>query len=566
MDNWDVETARDYHESTKLTYINLRNKPPLYKSYQGLPEIHLHSDFASPEISTLEAVAGGAARDRSAIPPAPFGRAESEEIGSEQVESPDPAGPGSVDLSVVARLLYYSAGLIQKRVVRAAGEVHYRAAASAGALYPVEVYLVTGDIPGLEAGVYHFFPPDFSLRQLRKGDFRGELVAATAGDRDVAVAPITMVFTAVFWRSAWKYCARSYRYCCWDAGTMVANLLATLRSEGSLPGRLVAGFVDNRLNHLLGINPESEASLCLVPVGVSEEAPMGSISTVVKSLRVRSDLFFDEAASYPEISRIHAASCLNDEAEVSAWRRPEKSHPRSTPAPLVNSPSRGQSFSLDIQELQSSPLGETIRKRGSTRRFARAAIPFSEFAAVLDSSTGYIPADFREMDAGSLLDIYIIANAVEGLPSGAYYFSPAQRKLEPLKHGSFREEAGHLCFEQALGADASAILYLMGDLDRVLGRLGNRGYRAAQLEAGIVVGKAYLSAHSLGLGATGMTFYDDDATEFFSPHAAGKNLMVLVALGKVDDQNRVRPFRSRVGVLLDSLARGAGSGSASVEG
>ena len=129
--------------------------------------------------------------------------------------------------------------------------------------------------------------------------------------------------------------------------------------------------------------------------------------------------------------------------------------------------------------------------------------------------------------------------------------------------GSFREEAGHLCFEQALGADSSAVVYLMCDLEWVLERFGNRGYRAAQLEAGVMVGNAYLCAHSLGLGATGMTFFDDNVTEFFSPHAQGKSLMFLVAIGRTDAINRVRPFRSRVGVLLDSLARGArGAGGA----
>ena len=104
------------------------------------------------------------------------------------------------------------------------------------------------------------------------------------------------------------------------------------------------------------------------------------------------------------------------------------------------------------------------------------------------------------------------------------------------------------------------MLYFLADLDRVLERYGNRGYRAAQLEAGVMVGNAYLCAHSLGLGATGMTFYDDDVAEFFSPHADGKSMMFLAALGKVDKPNRVRPFRSQVGVLLDSLARGAGTG------
>jgi nitroreductase len=62
--------------------------------------------------------------------------------------------------------------------------------------------------------------------------------------------------------------------------------------------------------------------------------------------------------------------------------------------------------------------------------------------------------------------------------------------------------------------------------------LGNRGYRAAQLEAGIAAGRLYLAAYAQGLAATGLTFYDDAITDFFSPHAAGKSVLFLLALGK----------------------------------
>jgi SagB-type dehydrogenase family enzyme len=187
------------------------------------------------------------------------------------------------------------------------------------------------------------------------------------------------------------------------------------------------------------------------------------------------------------------------------------------------------------------------------------------FRAILDSTTRPLPADFVGWDTGSLLGVYIIVNAVDGLPSGAYHYSQASGGLELLREGAFREEAGHLCFEQALGADAAAVMYYLADLDRLLERYGNRGYRAAQLESGVLVGNAYLCAHSLGLGATGMTFYDDAVTEFFSPHAQGRSVMFLVAVGATDTTNRVRPFRSRVGVLLDSLARGAGNPNPSRE-
>ncbi len=73
---------------------------------------------------------------------------------------------------------------------------------------------------------------------------------------------------------------------------------------------------------------------------------------------------------------------------------------------------------------------------------------------------------------------------------------------------------------------------LVADLRPILERFGNRGYRAAQLEAAMIGGKLYLAAYALRLGATGLTFYDDDVTAFFSPHAAGKSVMFLVALGK----------------------------------
>ena len=155
------------------------------------------------------------------------------------------------------------------------------------------------------------------------------------------------------------------------------------------------------------------------------------------------------------------------------------------------------------------------------------------------------------------MDIYLIANDVDSLPPGSYFFHRQRQGLETLGQGDFRAEAGHLCFEQALGADASAVLFLMADLGPVLGRYGNRGYRAARLEAGIVGGKVYLGAYSLGLGATGLTFYDDDVSEFFAPHSAGKSVLFVVALGHTHQLNRVRPFRSRVAAVLDTMARSA---------
>jgi SagB-type dehydrogenase family enzyme len=130
-----------------------------------------------------------------------------------------------------------------------------------------------------------------------------------------------------------------------------------------------------------------------------------------------------------------------------------------------------------------------------------------------------------------LNDIYIIVNRVDGLSPGAYFYRRDERALELLKEGEFSARAAYLTLEQSLGGDASATLFFMADLNSLLAAYGNRGYRAVQLEAGVIGGKVYLASYALNRGATGLTFYDDDVTEFFSPHAAGKSCVFVTALG-----------------------------------
>jgi SagB-type dehydrogenase family enzyme len=126
----------------------------------------------------------------------------------------------------------------------------------------------------------------------------------------------------------------------------------------------------------------------------------------------------------------------------------------------------------------------------------------------------------------------LIVHAVEDLSPGAYVYRRGERALELLREGNFREHAGELGLNQDIPRDCSVNIYFLADLHRALARFGNRGYRAAQLEAAIMGGKLYLAAYALRLGASGLTFFDDDVTDFFSPHAAGKSVMFLTAIGK----------------------------------
>jgi SagB-type dehydrogenase family enzyme len=520
MSNRDRDIAHLYHESTKLFYLDLQRKPPAYKRYRALLPLPLPTEISPLAVPTLEAVA-------AAVPAA--------------------SSAQGFDLTTLAGLLFFSVGRIRTRTFVGAGEVAFRAAASAGGLYPIEAYVVCGDLPGLAAGVYHFSPADFALRCLRQGDYRGALAQA-GGDPTVATAPGTLVFSAVFWRSAWKYRVRSYRYCFWDNGTIVANLLAATTAVG-VPARVLLGFVDAQVNHLLGLDGHREASTCLVPVGQSVDLLSLEEADQVPPLSAEVDLAWRGEIDYPEIARLHTASALTTPEEVVAWRG------FCAPRPAPSAGPRGPLRSLEPALAAPRTLGDVIRQRGSTRRFAREPMSFSQLSALLAHATTGVSADFLGPGGVSLLDIYFIANAVADLPSGSYSFVPQEQALKLLSAGDFREEAGHLCFEQALGADASVVVFFMADLEGVLQHFGNRGYRAVQLEAGILGGKMYLCAGALGLGASGLTFYDDDVTAFFAPHATGKSAIFVVALGQTARENRVRPFRSRVSMRLDALSR-----------
>ena len=507
MNNREIQAAWKYHDGTKHSYRSIRNHPHLldwanrpqsFKIYPKLEPLPLPRDVPQTGVATLSAISE----------PAPSSRADSV--------------PGLQDL---ARLLYFSAGITKQRAYPG-GEIYFRAAACTGALYEIELYVVTGDLPCLEAGVYHFNPADVSLRLLRKDDFRGNLAQATAMEPAVAHAPTTIVCTGTYWRNAWKYQARTYRHFGWDNGTLLANMLAVAGASG-LPAEIVLGFVDAEVNRLLDLDTRREVSLCLVPIGRTSErslpepkqAPALGLETIPLSER---------EIEYPAMLEMHDVSSLASVEEVAQWR--------GKPPVVPCSPLAGEAVRLPRlpeEEQSKDTIEQVILRRGSTRTFDKAAaITLAQVSVILNHATRGLPADFLRPLGEQLNDLYLIVHSVEGLKPGAYFFRRAQNTLELLKEGNFRAEAHHLGLEQELPADACVDIFFLADLGGILERYGNRGYRAVQLEAGAIGGRIYLAAYAQHLGATGLTFFDDDVISFFSPHARDKSAIFLLAIGK----------------------------------
>lgn len=508
----------NYHEATKHSEISVRtsghyldwaNKPSQFKIYENLSSIPLPRRFPQPDSDALVAIGHPLQAERS-----------------------------NFGLTELAELLYFSAGLTRK--YRFGSEIHYmRAASATGALYPIELYVVAGDVSRLNAGVYHFDPLSFRLSLIREGDFRAELAAAS--NDGIALAPATIAFTSLAWKNAWKYEARSYRHWFWDGGVIAANLISVSASLG-LQTKIVEGFLDQTVNELLGLEDGKEATICLSPVGSGRQGSGAhSLKRIDPNLpRVKS--LSEEEMEYAGIWEAHRASFLQDKNEVDQWTNVHMSPSHSTRTTYPTIPLESRLTNAK----SSKSIGEVILQRGSTRRFARLPVTFSQLSTILRVSAGPIPRDCLQ-DGDNLIETYFIANAVEGLSPGSYFYAREQESLEQLSKGEQRQMAAYLCLGQPLFGDASAVFFLMTRLRDVLTALGNRGYRAAQLEGGIVAGKIYLSAYSLGLGASGSTFYDDAVTEFFSPHAKGKDTMIVVGLG-------VPAYKARVGKILPQFA------------
>ncbi len=241
MRNDGTQVTWTYHDGTKHpdgalfdpahTYDSSM-RPLLFKAYTDLPPTPLPFDPTPRDIAALDAIT------------------VNDTVGG--MEQP-------VDLATLTRIFHFSAGITKHLTYRPTGRtIPFRAAATTGALYHIEVYLVCGAIPGLDAGVYHLDPQGPSIRQLRQGDYRQVLVEATGHEPTVSEAPAVLVFTDVFARNAIKYEARAYRHAFWDGGTMLANTLA-IAAAHQLSAKVVAGFVDEAVGRCSILIPNASS-------------------------------------------------------------------------------------------------------------------------------------------------------------------------------------------------------------------------------------------------------------------------------------------------------------------
>src|ERR671918_711810 len=398
--NKDTKYAWDYHEATKHSeislmtqrhYLDFDNRPIPFKIYTAnFPVYPLPSDFPQPMLDAISAVSTSNPRESHNNRPNSEANTGCPTL-SRKI--------GELDIRDLATILFFSAGIT--RATKYNAITHYmRAASATGALYPIELYVVTQDLADIEAGLYHFCPADFSLVQIRKGDYRSHLAAAMVNGHQVLSSPISIILTSFAWRNAWKYQARSYRHWFWDCGVIVANFLATTASM-KLPTKLIMGYVDDIVDRLLRLETLKEASIVIAPIGISycpksDSKPDNNIPKEIAELPIPKivPLSQGEEIDYPDIWNAHQNSKLLDREDVEAWiniqtnntpadHQVRTNHNMSTTS-KQQLDQQNQYFETEnniepilgrkeVSDFTGAPtgmtIGETILRRGSTRRF-----------------------------------------------------------------------------------------------------------------------------------------------------------------------------------------------------
>jgi SagB-type dehydrogenase family enzyme len=163
--------------------------------------------------------------------------------------------PGPLSLPQISQILWAAQGITAKG--------RFRTAPSAGALYPIEIYVVAENVQGMDSGLYHYSPQNHSLSLLEKGSWSGKVAKAALGQGALTKASAIVLVTAEIERTSGKYGDRADRYIAEETGAIAQNIYLQVESLG-LSTVLIGAFYDERIQATLGIQ---EVPYAIMPIG-----------------------------------------------------------------------------------------------------------------------------------------------------------------------------------------------------------------------------------------------------------------------------------------------------------
>lgn len=434
--------------------------------------------------------------------------------------------------------LLCSYGLTAK--VQTMGEPMYlRAAPSAGGLYPAEIYLVARGNKFLPAGLYNYQVKDHTLIHFWANDVWQNIQVACFMHPALRVAEITLITTAVFNRSAWRYQDRAYRRIFLDTGHLLGNIELAGSMNGFRP-YFIGGFVDRDINELLYLNPEQEAAVSVIPIIDIDAHPEPISPSFPTALPSRINLEYPDLPDgrllnychqMTEISQLR--SLPTNLADVELQLDDKYNFPFCLKVSTKTSP-------IDWQDnLPLSGLEDAILKRRSTRSFTGEELTLTELKALLDFT--YHPQHYAAQnldpnpdyfDLGSI-ETFVAVSGVQGLDEGCYYYAPKAQELRQIRFKNFRQELHYLCLGQELGRDAGAVIFHTADLKMAIQKYGDRVYRYLHLDAGHLGQRLNLAAMRLDLGVSGIAGFFDDRVNQVLGIPEDEAVLYITTLGRI---------------------------------
>jgi SagB-type dehydrogenase family enzyme len=402
----------------------------------------------------------------------------------------------------------------------AGGTFRFRSAASAGALYPAEIYCVVHDVEGLESGIYYFHPEKPCLASLQP--WSGPPPQLAAG----RPAGCTLVVSGIFFRSAWKYHLRAYRYLLLDAGHLTENLHLCARRM-RLDHEVLYDFDDRQVGSRLGLDGQREVPLVMVRLFADRDKPVSPDDTSARPLVpdvARSVPVSSGERVIPELVEIHRAGCgFPPDAETAFL-----------PTRTGCVQPRWQDIPVAANVTAERPFIQVLVERRSRRNFVEGPVAADAFWRLLGMvATGLARRHPSVYPHAATLGCGFVAGDHTPLSPGFYLLDGDRRRYGRVVEGAVGGAVASACLEQRWLSAAGLQFLFVSDLARCDRRYGARGYRYAMLNAGRLGQLIYLGATALGFGACGIGAFFDSEVRTLLDLAGEEMPLYLVAAGIV---------------------------------
>ena len=498
-----IQSCLEYHQETSYDRFEMSghsldwaNQPKVFKEYPGITSLSLPRELQIPK-GNLSAIL-------------------------KEPEAQTVAGELNLETLSLLLLLSYTH---TARARHPEGDFFFRSAASAGALYPTEIYVATRDVKDIDNGLYHFAIQNHALDSLRKGDVPGMV------DRERS--HLTFFLTAIFFRSAWKYRARAYRYHLLDTGHVVENSILALKAMG-LPFTVSYDFDDDSVNRLLGLDEQKEGALAIIDVpggkGISEKYPE-PIPPLPEPMLQASRVSAKET-DYPSIREIHEAGIHTLDALPHPALSPDMRERVSGRTEMIHELGITPKTWTPIETPGSWPeiidYPDAVFRRRSRRNFVKKALSKEAMNALVHSL-----CRGEGSPHGQSVAVGFLVGQAEDMDPGFYLLDRRKESWAQVFSGGLMAKSTSVCLDQEWLVNAGVHFLFLANLDVLEKTWGPRGYRYAMLTAGRLGQRLYVVAEAMGLGCCGIgALYDGEAMDMLRLNQTSR-LLYLVAVGNV---------------------------------